>query len=215
MTRLVVLGALISVSITSRLFAEYADNQRHIYPDLYTAVVRSVFQAFCIICIALTLAILLIHLYGARFRGPHFSNINRLCSTLNIIMGLMMLSMGICSALWEDKLRRTPAVVNKGYYSYRERYLFGEPTYGHPGAAAAAAAFGFLAAILYFIEACTRPTLDTETRHIPISNRNYVNTTETPINYQPQQYYPAKYPITTSTHERIIPVETTINRPSY
>ena len=54
-------------------------------------------------------------------------------------MGLMMLSTGICAALWEDKLRRTPRIVKRGYFSNRYQVLFNEETHPRPGAAAAAA----------------------------------------------------------------------------
>lgn len=54
-------------------------------------------------------------------------------------MGLMMISVGICAAFWEDKLRSTPNIVRRGYYVDRYQYLFGELTHPRPGAAAAAA----------------------------------------------------------------------------
>ena len=54
-------------------------------------------------------------------------------------MGLMMISIGICAAFWEDKLRRTPAAVRRGYYEDRPQFIFGEMTHPRPGAAAAAA----------------------------------------------------------------------------
>ena len=54
-------------------------------------------------------------------------------------MGLMMISVGICAAFWEDKLRSTPGIIRRGYYVDREQYIFGELTHPRPGAAAAAA----------------------------------------------------------------------------
>lgn len=54
-------------------------------------------------------------------------------------MGLMMISVGICAAFWEDKLRSTPGIVRRGYYVDRYQYIFGELTHPRPGAAAAAA----------------------------------------------------------------------------
>jgi hypothetical protein len=54
-------------------------------------------------------------------------------------MGLMMISIGICAALWEDKLRRTPGVVKRGYYKYDYQIILNEETHPRPGAAAAAA----------------------------------------------------------------------------
>ncbi len=54
-------------------------------------------------------------------------------------MGLMMISIGICAAFWEDKLRRTPGIIRRGYYLNRYQYIFGELTHPRPGAAAAAA----------------------------------------------------------------------------
>jgi hypothetical protein len=54
-------------------------------------------------------------------------------------MGLMMISIGICAAFWEDKLRRTPGIIRRGYYLHKYQYIFGEMTHPRPGAAAAAA----------------------------------------------------------------------------
>jgi hypothetical protein len=54
-------------------------------------------------------------------------------------MGLMMISIGICAALWEDKLRRTPTILKRGYFSNRYQTVFDEETHPRPGAAAAAA----------------------------------------------------------------------------
>jgi len=54
-------------------------------------------------------------------------------------MGLMMISIGICAAFWEDKLRRTPIIIRRGYLLYRYQYIFNELTHPLPGAAAAAA----------------------------------------------------------------------------
>jgi hypothetical protein len=54
-------------------------------------------------------------------------------------MGLMMISIGICAAFWEDKLMRTPGVIRRGYFSNDYQYIFGEATHPRPGAAAAAA----------------------------------------------------------------------------
>lgn len=54
-------------------------------------------------------------------------------------MGLMMLSIGICAAFWEDKLRRTPGIIQRGYYSNQYQFLYDEPTHPRPGTAAIAA----------------------------------------------------------------------------
>jgi hypothetical protein len=54
-------------------------------------------------------------------------------------MGLMMISIGICAAFWEDKLRRTPGIIRRGYLSHKYQYIFGEITHPRPGAVAAAA----------------------------------------------------------------------------
>ena len=54
-------------------------------------------------------------------------------------MGLLMISVGICAAFWEDKLRSTPGIVRRGYYVDRYQYIFGELAHPRPGAAAAAA----------------------------------------------------------------------------
>ncbi len=51
----------------------------------------------------------------------------------------MMISIGICAAFWEDKLRRTPSIIRRGYYENQYQYIFGEYTHPRPGAAAAAA----------------------------------------------------------------------------
>ena len=50
-----------------------------------------------------------------------------------------MISIGICAAFWEDKLRRTPGIIRRGYYLDRYQYIFNESTHPRPGAAAAAA----------------------------------------------------------------------------
>ena len=57
----------------------------------------------------------------------------------NVIMGLMMISIGVCAALWEDKLRRTPNILKRGYFSNQYQTVFNEVTHPRPGAAAAAA----------------------------------------------------------------------------
>jgi len=54
-------------------------------------------------------------------------------------MGLMMISIGICAAFWEDKLRRTPVIIKRGYLSNDYQTVFNERTHPRPGAAAAAA----------------------------------------------------------------------------
>jgi hypothetical protein len=54
-------------------------------------------------------------------------------------MGLMMISIGICAALWEDKLRRTPGIVKRGYLVNQYQTIFNELTHPMPGAAAFAA----------------------------------------------------------------------------
>lgn len=54
-------------------------------------------------------------------------------------MGLAMISIGICAALWEDKLRRTPPVLKRGYFSSEYQTIFHERTHPRAGAAAAAA----------------------------------------------------------------------------
>ncbi len=53
-------------------------------------------------------------------------------------MGLMMISIGICAAFWEDKLRRTPAAIRRGYLENRYEHIYGEITHPRPGAAGAA-----------------------------------------------------------------------------
>lgn len=50
-----------------------------------------------------------------------------------------MISIGICAALWEDKLRRTPGALKRGYLSNKYQTLYNEQTHPRPGAAAAAA----------------------------------------------------------------------------
>ena len=50
-----------------------------------------------------------------------------------------MISIGICAALWEDKLRRTPGILRRGYLINEHRVVFNEVTHPRPGAAAAAA----------------------------------------------------------------------------
>ncbi len=50
-----------------------------------------------------------------------------------------MISIGICAAFWEDKLRRTPGIIRRGYFLNNYQDLFGELTHPRPGAAAASA----------------------------------------------------------------------------
>lgn len=50
-----------------------------------------------------------------------------------------MISIGICAALWEDKLRRTPGIIRRGYLTNNYQTVFNERTHPRPGAAAAAA----------------------------------------------------------------------------
>lgn len=50
-----------------------------------------------------------------------------------------MISIGICAALWEDKLRRTPSIIKRGYLQNDYQTVFNERTHPRPGAAAAAA----------------------------------------------------------------------------
>ena len=58
---------------------------------------------------------------------------------INVLTGLLMISIGICAALWEDKLRRTPLIVKRGYFSNNYQKVFNDYTHPRPGAAAAAA----------------------------------------------------------------------------
>lgn len=197
------IAALISVGFTSRLYCELADNLQAIYPELNTLTVRSVFQAFSTICLFLTIIIFLAHLFGIRYFGKRFYYFNQLCLALNILMGLMMISIGICAALWEDKLRRTPGVIKRGYLRYDYQVLFNEPTHPRPGAAAAAATFALLAGILFFIEACTRPFLSTGATRLPTYTTDRPSYTISPATQ--------KSLLNTNVHhgERIIPIETT------
>lgn len=72
--------ALISVAFTSRPYCELADNLQWVYPDLSTATVRGVFQAFAILCLTVTILILLAHLYGIPNFGKKFSYLNQAVS---------------------------------------------------------------------------------------------------------------------------------------
>lgn len=74
------IGALISVAFTSRLFCELADNLQDVYPDFSTLTVRSVFQAFAVICLLVTIVILLTHIFGIRYTGRYFSYLNQTVS---------------------------------------------------------------------------------------------------------------------------------------
>jgi len=122
---------------------------------------------------------------------------------LNVIMGLMMISIGICAALWEDKLRRTPGILKRGYLSNEYQTVFSERTHPRPGAAAAAATFALIAGILFLIEACTRPMLSTGATRLSTSDRpGYTVATNT-------QCSPINKP---DTSERIIPIETTTSQ---
>jgi len=202
------IGALISVSFTSRLYCELVDNLGEVYPDLYTTAVRGTFQAFAVLCITVTIVIIIVHIYGARYSGQYFSYLNKLCMVINIIQALMMISIGICAALWEDKLRRTPAVIRRGYYSYEYHDVFREPTLAWPGAAAAAATFAFVAGILYILEASSRPMLSTGASLVP-----------TRIMDRPKYIVPSqsvatqRSPVINVSGDRIIPIEVTTSNP--
>ncbi|CAF1300244.1 unnamed protein product [Rotaria sp. Silwood1] len=188
------IGALISAAFTSRLYCELVDSLKWIYPELNTLLVRTLLQSFAIFCLAITLAILLVHISGIRFLGRNYFYINQLCLLFNICMGLMMILIGICAAFWEDKLRRTPDIIRRGYFLNRYQYIYGETTHPRPGAAAAAAIFAILAGILFIIEAFTRPMLNTSATRIP----SYYTK---PIASQHTQ-------IKNMNDERIIPIET-------
>jgi len=72
------IGALISVGFTSRLYCELVDNIQSIYPELNTLLIRSIFQSFAIFCLTVTITILLIHIYGIRLSGRNYYYINQL-----------------------------------------------------------------------------------------------------------------------------------------
>ncbi|CAF1219309.1 unnamed protein product [Adineta steineri] len=187
------IGALISIGFTSRLYCELVDNLQWIYPELSTLLVRSTYQAFAIFCFTVTIVILIVHIYGIRFTGRNYSYINRICLIFNVIMGIMMIIIGICAAFWEDKLRRTPAIIRRGYLENGYQQIYGETTHPRPGAAAAAAVFAILTGILFIIEACTRPMLDTGVKPVP---------THYTIPVIPQREV-----IKNNKGERIIPIE--------
>ncbi|CAF2672338.1 unnamed protein product [Rotaria sp. Silwood2] len=196
------IAALISVAFTSRLYCELADNFKWIYPDLNTVAVRYVFQSFAMLCLTITIIILLMHIYGIRYSGKNFAYLNQICLILNIIMGLMMISIGICAALWEDKLRRTPGIIRRGYFSNDYQIVFNEETHPRPGAAAAAATFALIAGILFIIEACTRPMLSTGATRVPTHTSDRPSYTVATSTQRP--------PINNSNiGERVIPIETT------
>ncbi|CAF0774750.1 unnamed protein product [Adineta steineri] len=197
------IAGLISVAFTSRLYCELADNLQSVYPDLSTVAVRSVFQAFSILCLTTTIVIFLAHLYGLRFLGRNFVYLNQVCLVINIIMGLMMISIGICAALWEDKLRRTPGIIRRGYLRYEYQYVFKEQTHPSPGAAAAAATFALIAGILFIVEACTRPMLNNNASRLPTYTSDRPGYTVSPNNQRSL--------INDSNNgERIIPIETSV-----
>jgi ABC-type sugar transport system permease subunit len=134
------IGALISVAFTSPLFCELVDNYRDVYPDFRTLHVRSIYQSVTLICLTISVGIFLAHLCNIRrWWRAHFSLLSRILIAVNVVMGLSMISVGICAALWEDKLRRTSGVVRRGYLQHQAQMIFGELTYPRPGAAAAAA----------------------------------------------------------------------------
>ncbi|CAF1558143.1 unnamed protein product [Rotaria magnacalcarata] len=201
----ILIGALISVAFTSPLYCELADNLKWIYPDLNTLAVRHVFQVFAILCLTVTIIILLAHLYGIRYSGKTFAYLNQTCLIANVIMALMMLSIGICAALWEDKLRRTPGIIRRGYFSNRYQIVFNEETHPRPGAAAAAAAFALLAGILFIIEACTRPMLNTGATRLPTHSSDRPTYTVSPCTQRPSNNNP-------TSGDRIIPIETTTSQ---
>ncbi|CAF1617481.1 unnamed protein product [Adineta ricciae] len=197
------IAALISVAFTSRLYCELADNLQSVYPDLSTVAVRAVFQAFGVLCLTITVIILLAHLYGIRYLGKNFVYLNQACIVANVIMGLMMISIGICAILWEDKLRRTPGIVKRGYLSYESQNIFNEQTYPSPGAAAAAATFALIAGVLFIIEACTRPMLGAGASRLPPYTSDRPSYTVSTSNQR-------SFINDSSPGERIIPIETTI-----
>ncbi|UJR37292.1 hypothetical protein I4U23_030001 [Adineta vaga] len=199
------IAALISVAFTSRLFCELADNLQSVYPDLSTLAIRGVFQAFCVLCLTVTIIILLAHFYGLRYLGRTFLYLNQACLFANVIMGLMMISIGICAILWEDKLRRTPGIIKRGYLSYDYQNIFNEQTYPSPGAAAAAATFALIAGILFIIEACTRPMLGTSASRLPPYTSNRPSYTVSTNNQR------SLINDNQTVGDRIIPIETTIS----
>ena len=54
------------------------DNLQWIYPDFSTLIVRGVYQTFTIFCLTVTIVILLVHIYGVRFTGRHYTYVNQL-----------------------------------------------------------------------------------------------------------------------------------------
>jgi hypothetical protein len=75
---LCLIGASISVGLTSRLYCELVDNYKSIYPELSTLLIRSILQSFALFCLTVTIVILIIHIYGIRFSGRNYFYINRL-----------------------------------------------------------------------------------------------------------------------------------------
>ncbi|CAF2108729.1 unnamed protein product [Rotaria magnacalcarata] len=190
------IGALISVALTSSVYCELVDSMQFIYPGLNTVLIRYLFQYFAVLCLTLTIIILIVHIYGIRYLGENYYYCtNQLCILMNICMGLIMISIGIFAAFWEDKLRRTPAIVRRGYLSTQYRYLYDEITHLRPGAAATVAIFGILAGILFIAEACTRSMSNANSIHM--SNR-YTS----PDLFQ-------RAPIKIIRGERVKPIETT------
>jgi len=72
------IGAFITIGFTSRSYCELVDNVQWIYPDISTLLIRSVYQAFSIFCFTITIAILIVHIYGIRYSGRNYLYINRL-----------------------------------------------------------------------------------------------------------------------------------------
>ncbi|CAF3188859.1 unnamed protein product [Rotaria socialis] len=189
------IGALISVAFTSSVYCELVDRIQFIYPGLNTALIRYLFQSFAVLCLTFTIIILIVHIYGIRYLGGNYYYTNQFCVLMNICMGLIMISIGIFAAFWEDKLRRIPDIIRRGYLSTRYQYLHDEITHQRPCSVAATAIFGMLAGILFIVEAGTRS----------MSNANSINMSNrytSPALFQ-------RAPIKIIRGERVTPIETT------
>jgi hypothetical protein len=72
------IGALISVGFTSRLYCELVDNLQWIYPELNTLYIRAIFQSFAVVCLTVTIIILITNIFALCFWGKNSFYINQL-----------------------------------------------------------------------------------------------------------------------------------------
>ncbi|CAF1447382.1 unnamed protein product [Adineta steineri] len=161
-------GGFIAVCIASTGYAQLIDSYSNIikynitltsnadstsFYDIDTYIIKQADQAILIIIFILTLITFLSHIiFSLRYRYSwhRFSNtIAFLC----IIYAFALCGVSVVVACWEDKLRKrlTNIYLNNQLINTPNGYV--KP---HIGSAAAAAAFGFAACLIFVVEALIR-----------------------------------------------------------